>query len=90
MVNKLLLISCALLMAGCETNPPVATDVVIQEVQIPIAQPCDVEKPMPPNLQFDTLTPNDTLEKKARVLLHDRLQHIAYERKLEAAVESCK
>lgn len=86
--NKLLAISLVAILSGCATNPP-GIQTVIQKVEIPIEVPCKQEIPVKPDFKFETLTENDTLFDKSKVLLSDRKLHIGYEVQLLAALNAC-
>ena len=88
MGNKIL-IPIVLGLAGCVSLPN-ATEVTVEHVNVPIEQPCQVATPERPEFKFKTLTIADGLEKKVRVLLHDRILHEAYEHELETALKACK
>ena len=88
MGNKIL-IPIVLGLAGCVSLPN-ASEVTVEHVNVPIEQPCQVATPERPEFKFKTLTIDDGLEKKVRVLLHDRILHDAYESELETALKACK
>ena len=87
--NAVAAIVPALLLAGCALKP-VTPEVKIEEVVVPIEQPCPVEMPTAPNYKFGTLKISDDLDDKVRALLHDRVLHLAYERELAAALKACQ
>jgi hypothetical protein len=72
-------------LAGCDTMPKVPT-----EVKIPIALPCKVATPTPPQYMFGTLTADNTIWDKVKVLLSDRQLALGYELELEVALAACK
>jgi hypothetical protein len=76
-------------LVGC-VSMPTATEATVERVVVPIEQPCQVATPERPEFKFKTLTVADGLEKKVRVLLHDRILHEAYEHELETALKACK
>ena len=87
--NAVAAIVPALFLAGCALKP-VTPEVKIEEVVVPIEQPCSVEMPTAPNYKFGTLKISDDLDDKVRALLHDRVLHLAYERELTAALKACQ
>lgn len=82
-MTRALLLS--LLLAACATTPP---DVV--EVPTPIPVPCRIATPARPDFAVDALDLGVSIWDQMRALRAERLQRKAYERELEAAVESCQ
>ena len=87
--NAVAAIMSVLFLSGCALKP-VTPEVKIEEVVVPIEQPCLVEMPTAPNYKFGTLKISDDLDDKVRALLHDRVLHLAYERELAAALKACQ
>ena len=88
MRTSLIVLACGIL-AGCATSMP-EPEIVVQEVKVPIVQPCVTTAPTSPKFKFTELSTSDSIETKVRVLLHDRILHIAYEQELTAALGVCK
>lgn len=83
---KYLLVPLVLLaLVGCETTPKVP-----DKVLVPYAIPCQVSTPAVPSYMFGTLTADNTIWDKVKVLLSDRQLSIAYELELEVALAACK
>lgn len=85
---SILVLACGIL-AGCATRAP-EPEIVVQEVKVPVVQPCITSVPASPKFKFAELSTSDSIETKVRVLLHDRILHIAYEQELTAALGVCK
>lgn len=82
----------ATLLSACQTMPKSETGIETREVkvEVPIPVKCKTETPPPPEFCFSSLKESDNIFVKARCLLSDRKKHIAYEIKLNAALDSCK
>lgn len=80
---KILLI--AVLLAGCASVPPPAT----QTVEVPVYVSCVKERPQRPLYEFDKLPADASDGRKVMALARDWLRGRAYERRLEAVVEGC-
>lgn len=82
----------AILVAGCASKAPeVKQEVVTQykPVEVPVTVPCTIKPVEKPVSVFETVTTGDSLFVKVRALLADRESRAGYEKKLEAAVDSC-
>lgn len=77
-------------LAGCALFKPAPVEYVPYETRVPIPVPCAAE--IPPELAWATngLKKADTLDDKAKALLGEREQRIAYEAKLKAATDGCR
>lgn len=86
-MRSLLLFSPLLLVACASTQPVIKTEV--QYVQVPVAVPCKVDIPSPPEYAFPNLKPEHDIYVKTKVILADRRRSIAYEAELLAALTAC-
>lgn len=68
-------------LSGCQTVP--------QRVLVPVAMPCQAEKPRPPVWATDTLQADAGIFDQVKALLAERLQRIGYQSELEAVVDTC-
>lgn len=60
------------------------------EVQVEVQVGCQTPAPEKPKWASEQLRKNDDIDQKAKVLLAERQQHLGYEEKLEAALQSCR
>lgn len=81
---KMLLI--ALVLAGCASAPPPAT----QTVEVPVYVPCVAERPQRPAYEFDKLPADASDGRKIMALARDWVRARAYELQLEAMVAGCR
>lgn len=77
----------ALLLAGCASKPELPTPPHTVEVQIPVAVPCIKELPKRPEM---AQARDNTRPEYLRALLINHARMQAYERELEAILETCK
>lgn len=77
MTRLTLILLCAL--AGCASEPTVV---------VPVHSPCEVAEPPVPAYRFNP--PYDSVFEGTTDLLGDRLQALAYEEELRAALRSCR
>lgn len=82
---KLPLLVLLLSMAGCATTAPKPV-----EVRLPVPVPCRVPAIEIPRFATADLRPSDDLQIKVRALLAERQQHLAYETRLRAALDTCR
>lgn len=85
---RLLLISCALALAGCGGR--IEPQVQYIRVEVPVQVPCQAPDVAAPAWAAAGLRKSDSLEVKVRALLAERRQRIGYEKQLEAAVSACR
>ncbi|MEN5033799.1 hypothetical protein [Pseudomonas sp. TWI929] len=85
---RMLLILCALALAGCggRTEPQVQ----YVRVEVPVQVPCRTPEVDVPPWAAAGIRKTDSLEVKVRALLAERRQRIGYEKQLEASVAACK
>lgn len=84
---RILLILCALALAGCcgRTEPQEYV-----RVEVPVQVPCRSPQVDVPAWAAAGLHKSDSLEVKVRTLLAERRQRIGYEKQLEAASSACR
>jgi uncharacterized lipoprotein YajG len=82
---KQLLAIPVLFLVGCTSTPPARV-----EVRIPVPVPCQAPTVETPRFATADLRPADDLQTKARALLAERQQHLAYETLLRAALDACR
>ena len=75
----------ALLLAACASQ--VARPV---EVKIPVAVPCTVDMPLKPTSAVDALPIGSNIWQQMAALRADRINRLAYEKELEAAIAACQ
>lgn len=75
-------------IVGCAHNEPIS-NVIIQKVEVPIEVPCKASIPTEPLFNFPSLTIDQDIYEKSKVLLADRKLHLAYEIELLAALTAC-
>lgn len=85
---RVLLIVCALVLAGCAGRAEPETQYV--RVEVPVQVPCRAPDIAVPPWAADGLRKGDSLEVKVRALLAERRQRIGYEKQLVAAVSACR
>lgn len=85
---RVLLIVCALLLAGCAGRAEPEAQYV--RVEVPVQVPCRPPEVAVPPWAAAGLRKTDSLEVKVRALLAERRQRIGYEKQLEAGVASCR
>ncbi|MEN5036728.1 hypothetical protein [Pseudomonas sp. TWI929] len=85
---RMLLILCALALAGCggRTEPQVQ----YVRVEVPVQVPCRAPQVDVPAWAAAGLRKSDSLEVKVRALLAERRQRIGYEQELAAASTACR
>lgn len=92
-MNKLLLIlsiSVLAALSGCATpTTPLGVRVEVQEVKVPVYQPCSVQVPETPIFSFDSAKVEMNVYDKVKLLLIDRRERQAYETELLAALKAC-
>lgn len=74
------LIAGTVVLTGCSTVP--------KEVLVPVPVLCKTVEPVQPDYRF--VTPYENIFDATRDLLGDRVQSLAYEEELRAALRSCK
>lgn len=84
-MRKGLIIATAMALTACNTAPVKRTPA---DVYVPT--PCEVENIPKPVFLADEIDLDAPTQSLVRVLRADRLQHIAYETKLEAALTECR
>ncbi len=82
---KQLLAISVLFLVGCTSTPPAPV-----EVRIPVPVPCQAPTVETPRFATADLRRADDLQTKARALLAERQQHLAYETRLRAALDACR
>ena len=83
---KLIIAASALvLLSACATTEPT---IITKEVKVPVAVPCQVAEPTPPDLRYKP--PYDNIFDAVRDLVGDRELSQAYENELRTALKSCK
>jgi len=75
----------ALLLTGCASQ--VARPV---EVKIPVAVPCSIGIPKKPASAVDALPIGSNIWQQMAALRADRINRLAYEKELEAAIAACQ
>lgn len=85
---RVLLIVCALLLAGCAGRAEPETQYV--RVEVPVQVPCRAPEVDVPPWAAAGLSKGDSLEVKVRALLAERRQRIGYEKQLVAAIGACR
>ncbi|WP_161892674.1 hypothetical protein [Pseudomonas juntendi] len=85
---RVLLIVCALVLAGCAGRAEPETQYV--RVEVPVQVPCRAPEVAVPPWAAAGLRKTDSLEVKVRALLAERRQRIGYEKQLVAAVGACQ
>lgn len=89
MRNNLLILVMIIALTGCASGPPPVMAPLIQKVEVPIAVPCKVIVPKPPEFNFNKLTTEQDIFEKTRAILADIRLHFAYEAELLGALNSC-
>lgn len=84
-MKKVLIIVAAVALTACNTVP---VKRIPANVYVPT--PCEVENVPKPIFLADEIDLEAPTNSLVRVLRADRLQHIAYETKLEAALTECR
>lgn len=84
--NILSLATCTVLLTACSTQ----TLVKPLEVKVPLPVYCQASVPNVPEFCFPKDVSIDDIFEQAKCLLSDRHLHLAYERELKTALESCK
>jgi hypothetical protein len=82
-----LVILGAVFLGACATP---RVEYVPYEVEVEVQRPCTVEQPAKPRWKSEDLRKSDDVDHKVKVLLAERQQHLGYEEKLEAALQSCR
>lgn len=85
---RMLLIMCALALAGCGGR--VEPQVQYVRVEVPVQVPCRAPEVAVTPWAAAGLRKTDSLEVKVRALLAERRQRIGYEKQLEAVVSACR
>lgn len=85
-LTKLAGLACAVLMAGCATAPPPAT----QTIQVPVAVPCVKAAPARPAFEFDQLPATANDGDKVLALVRDWARYRKYSGELEAVLVGCR
>lgn len=84
-MKTLFAVVLALLLAAC------ASQVVRPvEVKIPVAVPCNVDTPKKPIFAVDALPIGSNIWQQMAALRADRINRLAYEKELEAAIAACQ
>jgi hypothetical protein len=83
------LFGAALFLSGCGMFER-KVEYVPYEVEVEVPVGCKVEQPAKPIFAGELLRKDDDLDRKVKVLLAERQQHLGYEEKLETALASCR
>jgi hypothetical protein len=84
---KAALLVCVACFARCATQNPVRVPV---EVKVPVLMPCKTPDVPKPEFAVDSLQTGAGIWAQMAALRADRLQRMAYEGELNAAVEGCR
>lgn len=74
------------MLAGCAAQEVVRPI----EVKVPVAVPCTVDMPSKPTSAVDTLPIGSNIWRQMAALRADRINRLAYEKELEAAIAACQ
>ena len=75
-----------LMLAGCATQPTPA----VVKVDVPVPVKCTITPPEKPDYAVDSLPIGADIWDKMAALRADRITRQAYEKELEAAIQSCQ
>ncbi len=73
-------------LAGCSVQEVVRPI----EVKVPVAVPCTVDVPQKPISAVDALPIGSNIWRQMAALRADRINRLAYEKELEAAIAACQ
>lgn len=88
MLSRVLIISSLLTITACSSTGGIKIET--KEVLVPVSVPCQVETPVKPKYNFDSLSVDADIFSKVKAILADRLLQKSYESELEMALKSCQ
>lgn len=87
MIARGLVLSAALLLAGCATVPP---SVVVQRVNVAVPVECQEPVPARPVMPADALRPGATIDDFVRAAMAEMQRREGYEGQLLIALQACR